>query len=394
MKFLVDTNIIINLEDNKQIDKDFASFHRLCQKHSCSILIHPGSKEDIKRDKDIKRKEISLSKLRKYQEMANPADLYSGFQSMIKKDNDRVDLSLLTQLFHGYVDYLVTEDRGIQKIAVKFGLNHKVLKPKQGAELIENKYKVHVPKHPIIAHVSTRTLVDRLNETFFDSLKEDYDFVTWFKQKCAKQDRMCYLLEVDHEIVALLIYNVEKYDHKEHSFIQGGSDVLKLCTLKVDSPGRGKKIGELFLGKMFHYCLENQINNLFITTFERQEHLRKLFLDYGFTEEAFTNKEGKLENVLYRSLSKSNLSSKIINTRKCHPFFSGGGTDKYVVPVIEEWYFRLFKDSPIRAPKLFDVDTESVSDVVGNSIQKAYICKSTGKRWNRGTYCFFTCQER
>ena len=68
MKILIDTNILIGLEDNRIITETFAKFYRIAITNDCEILYHPKAIPiDVSRDKNNVRKEILLSKLNKYQ---------------------------------------------------------------------------------------------------------------------------------------------------------------------------------------------------------------------------------------------------------------------------------------------------------------------------------------
>jgi len=65
---LIDTNIIIHLEDNKKIEYRYSELSRLCSSYGIKIYIHEASYEDILRDKDTERRNIAISKLEKYEQ--------------------------------------------------------------------------------------------------------------------------------------------------------------------------------------------------------------------------------------------------------------------------------------------------------------------------------------
>ena len=75
MRLLIDTNILIHLEDNKIVDDDFYKFYQLAVSNNCQILYHPDCIKDISKDKDFIRKEILKSKLKKYTKLINKAKL-------------------------------------------------------------------------------------------------------------------------------------------------------------------------------------------------------------------------------------------------------------------------------------------------------------------------------
>jgi hypothetical protein len=79
MKFLLDTNIILGIEDNRPIDSTFSLLARKSSEHGIKLFIDSAIIDDVKRDKDEARKRITLSKLAKF-EILRPA-----FRSVIDK---------------------------------------------------------------------------------------------------------------------------------------------------------------------------------------------------------------------------------------------------------------------------------------------------------------------
>jgi hypothetical protein len=220
IKILIDTNILIQLEDNKIINEKFAGFYKLAISNSCKILYHPEAiPSDINRDTNQDRKEIIKSKLQKYETLENFAKLTDRFSEQLgaNKINDKIDNAQLFQLYKSYVDYFVTEDKGIHTKAKRINLEDKVLDISKMLSLLEEQFTIKVPQHPILREHSIREIEDKFSSSFFDSLREDYgteDFNNWL-QKCVRNDRKCYSLIVDNQLQALLIYNIENVeDHK------------------------------------------------------------------------------------------------------------------------------------------------------------------------------------
>jgi hypothetical protein len=116
-KLLIDTNVFIRLEDPKKVDPASAEIVRKCGEHAVGVFVHDAALSDIARDKDHTRRDISLSKLRKFQELRAPklpdkTELEALF-GPIKGANDEVDSALLYALQLNVVDLLITEDQGI-----------------------------------------------------------------------------------------------------------------------------------------------------------------------------------------------------------------------------------------------------------------------------------------
>jgi len=73
MRILLDTNVLIGLEDlEKPVSNQLAKLLRIGGQHGCKFLIHPASEKDLIRDRDEKRRKIVLSKIKKYTIMETP----------------------------------------------------------------------------------------------------------------------------------------------------------------------------------------------------------------------------------------------------------------------------------------------------------------------------------
>ena len=388
MRILIDTNILINLEDNKVLDQGFSLLLNKAHSNDCLVMIHSSCLDDISKDKDEKRKGIILSKLKKYPRLVNPAKLTHEFSNLVgeKKDNDRIDNEQLLQVHKGYVELFVTNDKGIQRKAEQLGVRHKTLSSAEALNFLEEKYTLKIPSHPLLEHVSLRELEKDFDSPFFESLKSDYDpveFMKWIK-KCAREDRKCYTLRIESMLSAILIYNVEKSNDHNLGFNQ---DALKMCTFKVSDDALGLKLGELFINKMFEYCINHDITYLYVTTYDRQLALIHLLKKIGFDiHQEFDNNIGNKEFVFLKNLDRKKQNDKFDNA--LHPFFKETG-NKFVVPIQPQFYQTLFKDGNLRVPSLFDGQDYDLQEVQGNTIVKAYISKSSRQDLVPGDLLFF-----
>ncbi|TDS10924.1 hypothetical protein DFQ03_3817 [Maribacter caenipelagi] len=392
MRILIDTNILIELEDNRVITETFSKFYRIANTNDCEILYHPKAIPlDVSRDKNSDRKKIILSKLNKYQFLQDYAKPTIEFTSNLKnsKINDEIDNKQLFQLEKGFVDYFVTQDKGIHKNALKIGLNDRVLTIDQALIMLEEQFTFKIPSHPILREHSIREIESKFNSTFFDSLREDYgeiEFNKWL-QKCAIKNRKCYTLIVEDNLQAILIYNLENIE--DHQLPNIFDEALKICTLKVDDTAFGIKLGELFLNKMFELCINRKIKYLYLTVYEKQIHLIKLLETFGFYRNEFQNSQGLIEIRMVKCLDKAKIKiSK--NDISAHPFYlNNSNVKKYVIPIRPDFYGSLFKDGKLRPPTLFDKAPDSINEIQGNTIVKAYISNSKNKKPKKGDLLFF-----
>ena len=110
----------------------------------------------------------------------------------------------------------------------------------------------------------------------------------------------------------------------------------------------GIKLGELFLNKMFELCINRKINYLYLTVYEKQEHLIKLLETFGFYRNEFKNSQGLIEIQMIKCLDKNKIviSKNVISA---HPFYlNNSNIKKYVIPIRPDFYGSIFKDGKLR----------------------------------------------
>ncbi|MDR1680144.1 MAG: EVE domain-containing protein [Prevotellaceae bacterium] len=392
MRILIDTNILIQLEDNRVINGKFASFYKLAISNNIKLFYHPEAvPNDINRDTNQERKEIIKSKLQKYETLENYAKITDEFNNQLgtNRINDKIDNIQLFQIHKNYVDYFITEDKGIHTKAKRINLEEKVLNTSDILSLLEEQFVIKVPQHPILREHSIREIEDKFSSSFFDSLREDYgidSFNAWL-QKCVHNDRKCYSLIVENELQALLIYNVENVE--DHQLPNIFEKALKICTFKVADTAFGIKLGELFLNKMFEYCINQKINYLYLTVYEKQTQLNELLNKFGFYRNDFINKQGLPEIQMIKCLNKSKITI-LENEASMHPFyFDNSSVAKYAIPIQPQYYSTLFKDGKFRERTLFDNSDDSIREIQGNTILKAYISNAKIKTMKQGDLLLF-----
>lgn len=251
--YLIDTNVIIHLEDNRTVEPAFSALVSLAAKHKIDILVHEAAWDDIRRDNDLDRRKISLSKLEKFQILSKVRgltliELEKTF-GPLTKHNDVVDATLLHALAIGAADFLVTQDRGLHDRARRASaeLGRRVLFVADAVQLLVTTFEPIEAPVRFIEEVSAHSIP--LSDAIFDSLREDYtDFDRWWTEKCVKKRRPCWIVE-DDGIAGLLVRKDETGEDTDAT--QKLRKILKICTFKVRPEKRGFKIGELLLKKAF-----------------------------------------------------------------------------------------------------------------------------------------------
>ena len=98
-KFLIDTNIVIGLEDNRPVEAGLTDLTRRCSANSVRLFVDAAVDEDIQRDANIARRAVTLSKLEKFERLKgivypDDAELARRY-GPINSVNDRSDCRLL-----------------------------------------------------------------------------------------------------------------------------------------------------------------------------------------------------------------------------------------------------------------------------------------------------------
>ncbi len=114
--YLIDTNVLIGVEDNHAFKPAYSNFSQLAAKHKVDVFFHESASDDIRHDGDPLRRRISLSKLEKFQRLEKVDGLtkeeLERTIGRIRKPNDFVDATPLHALGIGAAHFLATEDQG------------------------------------------------------------------------------------------------------------------------------------------------------------------------------------------------------------------------------------------------------------------------------------------
>jgi|SRR5271165_404508 len=256
-KLLIDTNVFIGLEDQKEVSPEFSKMLELCSKHGVHVFVHEMALEDIKRDKDLARRKVSLSKVKKFElltkvKLPSLAALQATFGAM-PKPNDVVDVALLHALQIGTVDFVVTQDQGIHNRArrCKPPLADRVLTVDDAAAWLRASFEPQEVLLPFIEEMPAHGIAT--DDDIFNSLREGYpEFDKWWQEKCVPNHRACWVATIDGELAGIVVRKDEK--HAEAQTKHPGSKILKICTFKVKPKFRGEKLGELLLKQILWFA--------------------------------------------------------------------------------------------------------------------------------------------
>jgi len=391
MKILIDTNILIHIEDPKELSKPLQELLTIIRENGHKIFVHKASVDDISKDTEEKRKCITLSKLKGYPLLAASSP-DSAFLSLVgegPKPNDVIDNQIIFSIYKNAADFLITEDRGLSAKAKKINLEDRVLSIEQALGYLKELHKRISPTHTLLKKEMVHNI--ELNDPFFDELKADYPgFVRWFGN-IAREGREAWVHYDNGFLKALLILKEENEEVASEPPLPKAKR-LKICTLKAES---GSKIGELFLKLAFQYCISNKFDEVYLTHFRKPEDpLLFLIEQYGFKFVGrkplrIDENNTRYEEVWLKKFSPENLNLNPLDFSKIYyPVYKDSDTvKKFVVPIQSGFHIRLFPDYQKNRQMFLNEYTEI--NAPGNAIKKAYLCHSKIKKINPGDVLLF-----
>jgi len=394
MNVLIDTNILIPLEDTaRTLDPSLAQMRRLSEQNGHVLYTHPSQEDDIRRDNNEERRDIVLSRLRQYQTIPSPPQLsaddlqqYGWRQS---NDNDRIDNLLLHALCRGAVHFLVTNDKGLHKKARQAKVQEQVHRIDQYLAFLQSQTTTdQAPPYGI----QERYLHEfDVNQPFFDSLREGYDGFNQWYLAAAGSHRKAWCISNERTVDAICIYKQEDSPRIVDDGSSLDGDALKLCTFKVSESVRGRKLGERLLFSAFKYAVEHNMPYVYLHTYGKEhEMLISLCQDYGFE---FAGKYQGRDDVYVKSMRAPRSAQAEIDPLsyavKYYPhYLDAGEVSKFIIPIQPAYHNDLFADTSDNARGLFADDPSQYSPQ-SNTIKKAYICHANTTQIQPGDLLLF-----
>ena len=371
MRILIDTNIVIPLEDSTHVlEESLSRLVRLASENGHQLIAHPSSYDDIVRDSDTNRRSISLSRLRKYCTLENPpkpsVTELSKLGLIERDDNDRVDNEILCALYRDAANILITEDRELHRKASHIEIANRVHYIQQATSFLEHLHARIRVVLPSIEEVPLHQI--DLKSSFFDSLRSDYDFDQWYQDK-AREGRTAWVYrDAEGNPGAIVIFKEERDPIVTNDNRALPGKALKLCTFKVAEQVRGRKLGELLLKTAFRYATDNRIEHVYITMRPGgQDFLEDLCEDFGFTLFGKYN-----DDQVFVKEHPLQPPDAVLPPLEYHRLFYphiriDREVGKYIVPIRPEFHKVLFPDIQSQ-PSLFAPSS------AGHAIKQAYLC--------------------
>ena len=385
MKALLDTNIIIHREANRIVSQDIGILYRWLDRGQYTKCIHSATIAEVKKNPNKETVDLFLVKLESYEVIEIPSPLQDEVKTVSEQfdttDNDKVDTVLLNEVFVGRVDILITEDKKIHKKAQELGIQDKIF-------TIDSFLEKTFAEHPELVNYKVLNVqklkfgkID-LNDTFFDSLKEDYiGFDKWFIKK---YDEEAYItINSNNGMLLSFLYLKVEDENENYSNINPQFSLkrrLKIGTFKVIS--NGFRLGERFMKIIFDNALKNHVQEIYVTVYDKRPEQRRLIdllEQWGFV---LWGTKGEGELVYVRDFSPQ---FNIDNLKSCFPYISKG-RNAYVVPIHPEYHTELLPDSIL--------NTESPEEFIEdfphrNCINKVYVSRAMEPYPNIGDILVF-----
>lgn len=399
LRLLIDSNFYITLEPYagklETGQPTAAEVVRLAAQQGHTLFVHPATRDDLLQASDPVLRAQRLAELDKFPPLAEgpiPAALTAGLGTSKQGSNDHRDLRLLAALHNNAVTYLISNDVGLRKRAVRVGLGERVLTRDDAAEMLRQLTPTLLTPPPRVRWVEPYALDG--DQDIFASLRDDYDqFDEWLRTKVRPdtQNRECLVIEEDATYAALAIVKKVEPDCV-YGFPQ---PVTKLATLKVSDDFRGRKYGELLLKSVFLAAHERGNASVFVEVLPKHQPLIELLGLFGFEDSNICTPRGELVLVkhLRPMVDAEDLPALDHHIRYGPPAVRGTGK-VFMVPIWPAWHEQLFPDAPSAPPPPAQQlellgEPELRTHPWGNALRKAYLCHSKVKQIGRGDTLLF-----
>ena len=386
MKVLLDTNIVIHREASRILNVDIGVLFRWLDKGKYTKCVHPITVEEIKKNSNKQTVDTLSVKLESYEVLKTTTPLAREVKVVSTKidvnQNDKNDTVLLNEIYCERIDFLITEDRKIHTKAEMLGIADRVFK-------IDSFLEKVVSENPELVDYKVLSVTKKLfgeidiSDSFFDSFKEDYrGFEKWFIKK---SDETAYVTINKGKILSFLFLKVENRDenYSDITPVFKPKKRLKIGTFKVIS--NGVRLGERFVKIIFDNAVQNKVDEIYVTIFEKREEQKRLIgllEDWGFVFYGTKLTENGEELVYIRDFTPSFNKE---NPKLTFPYLSKE-TNIYMIPIYPDYHTELLPDSILT--------TESPYDFIENqphrnAISKAYITRSIERNINKGDIIVF-----
>lgn len=372
---LLDTNIVIHRESSNNIAYEVIQLYKSLDNLKTRKCVIDDIKSEIKKYKDKAVVENMLAKLGSYNclESREIDDIY--FEETVSKysfnENSQIDNKFLYQVYKGYVDFLVTDDKGILLKAKDLYISDVVLSTIDFLNFIEERYPSLLDYKALSVKLCKLTSID-INDPFFDTLREDYEgikFNKWFDKK-SKGGEKAYVFKNEEGIQGFLYLKTEGKNEDYSDIVPTFEKKkrLKIGTFKINSTGL--RVGERFLKIIFDYAVKCNVDEIYVTLFEDKRNevkaLMDLMMKWGFEKHGYKKSNGELVMVKKMHVYRENKDPKFNYPNiKENPSFG-------ILPIDAQFHTDLFPDLFLKNEDM----TLFEEKPCGYAVEKIYVCST------------------
>lgn len=223
-----------------------------------------------------------------------------------------------------------------------------------------------------------------LADSFFDSLRADYEFDRWFNDK-AREGRKAFVIDgPEGEVAGLCIL---KEDDDEPGV---GGHVTKICTFKVGEEFKGSRYGELLLKALLNH-VHGRCDALWVTVYPRQVELIAMFEGFGFSDDG---SQATGERRLVKTITPGHRGEPPLGPLAHHIAYGPPAVliepdQTFVIPIQPQFHSSLFPEAPGEQLPLLAPPPH------GNALRKAYLCHANVRQMRPGaTLLFYRSADR
>lgn len=373
---LLDTNIVIHRESSNNISYEVVQLYKLLESLKTNKFLLSDINEELSKYKDHNTQNMMLNKIKAYNIIdsgqINDSQFIEKLSSYAKDNNSIIDDKYLYQVYCGKVDFLITDDKGIIRKAKDLFLDDSVFSSSDYLRLIEKEYPSLID-YPVLSVKLKRFSDINIDDSFFDTLREDYKgikFNNWFLNKNSEN---AYVFSNNEGLQGFLYLKIEnekeKYNDIKPPFKP--KKRLKVGTFKINSTGL--RVGERFIKIIIDYALKSDVDEIYVTMFENKRSevklLMSLMMKWGFSRWGYKSQEDpndEKEVVLVKNM-RTFLPEK--DPKFNYPFFNRNANISFL-PIEARWHRDLF-------PDLF-LKNEDMSLLIERpcsyAVEKIYVC--------------------
>ena len=372
---LLDTNIVIHRESSNNIANDVIQLYKSLDNLKAKKYVIEDIKTEIKKHRNTNVVDNMLAKIEAYNCLPS-RDIDDGnFLEVVSRfsndDNSKIDNKFLYQIYKGFVDFFVTDDKGILEKARQLYIDDVVLSATDFLNLVEKKYPSFIDYNVLSVELCNISELN-LNDKFFESLREDYGkfgFSNWIAKKY-KSGEKAYIFKNREGLQGFLYLKIEN-EEEDYSDIEPRFEPkrrLKIGTFKINSTGL--RVGERFLKIIFDYAQKSSVDEIYVTLFENKREeidaLKDLMMQWGF--EKFGRKLSTNELVMVKIMN-SYIQDK--DPKYNYPNLKSD-ISYGVLPIDYQFHTDLFPDLYLKNENMTLFEEKPCS----YAVEKIYVCST------------------